>query len=256
MNFPPSGNNGSTAVVIGGVLFGVIGVVGVVTTVLFETQFLDFGPRFLDGESAERRPHLILGAVVATYSLVFLIMRGYDVAVLRAVVGSGEPTAPPFRFGVVRDGISATVILLCYFVPSLALGTIGLVLRRPTGQGLHGVLNTVGALSLLFGLFALIVAAYLIPAATALFATRRSIRAAFDRSALRACVATEDYAAGWMIANLFRLLLLPVTIALQALLIGFFLRFYLRVSVQHMYGQSISNAIKTDTASHRDATAS
>ncbi len=107
-----------------------------------------------------------------------------------------------------------------------------------------------GAVTLLLGLFALIVAAYLLPAATALFATRRSIRAAFDHVALRSCVVTEDYVVGWVIAGLLRIVLLPITIALQTLLIGFFLRFYLRVSVQYLYGLSVSNAFETETGHH------
>lgn len=246
LNFPPSGEHGSKAVVVGGVLFGLLAVVIAVASFFIETQFLDSGMRSLEGaESAWRQILPVLGVVVVCYSVVSLFLRGYDVAVLRTVVSDSDPTAPAFHLGAVFDGVRAVGILLCYVVPSLVLGFIGLSLRQPTSAGVSWIHNAMGAFALLFGLFALVVAAYLVPAATALFAARQSVWAAFDRSALCACVATEDYAVGWVVAALLRILLLPIAIALQGLLIGLFLRFYLRVSAQHLYGLSVSNALES-----------
>lgn len=246
LNFPPSGEHGSKAIVVGGVLFGLLAVVIAVASFLIETQVLDAGLRSLEGgtERAWRRLRPILGGAAVCYAVVSLFLRGYDVAVLRAVVGSDAPTAPAFRLGAVFDGLKAVGILLGYVVPAIVLIAVGLFLRQPAEQVvLHWIPNTIGAFAVLFGLFALIAAAYLVPAATALFASQRSMRAAFDPSALRACIATEDYAVGWVVAGLLRILLLPITIVLQSLLIGFFLRFYLRVSAQHLYGLSVSNAL-------------
>lgn len=247
LNFPPSGEHGSRAVVIGGVLLGLLAAVSAVTMLLIETQFLSGDtPSFDAGNEAPGvRIYLVLGVAAACYSVVFLLLRGYDVAVLRAILDGRDSTAPAFRPGVVSDGVKAVGILLCYFVPSVVLGAVGLFLRRPTDLAvLSWIPNAVGAVVFLFGLFALVVAAYLVPAATALFATRRSIWGAFDHSAIRNCVVTEDYAVGWMLAVVVRIFLLPITIALQSVLIGFFLRFYLRVSVQHLYGLSVSNALE------------
>lgn len=215
--------------------------------IFIETQFLSGDtPSFDAGnEAAWNRIFPVLGVAAACYSVVFLFLRGYDVAVLRATLDGSDPTAPAFRPSVVSDGVKAVGILLCYFVPSVVLGAVGLFLRRPADQAvLSWIPNAVGAVVFLFGLFAIVVAAYLVPAATALFATRRSIRVAFDHSAIRNCVVTEDYAVGWTLAVVVRILLFPITIALQSVLIGFFLRFYLRISVQHLYGLSVSNALE------------
>lgn len=247
LNFPPSGEHGSKSVVVGGVLFGLLAVVSVVASFFIEAQFSGVGMGSLDGgsETAWDRIVPVLGVVVVCYSVVFFLLRGYDVAVLRAVVSDSEPTAPAFRPGVVTDGVKAVGILLCYFVPSIVLGAVGLLLRQPADQtALSWIPNVAGAFAFLLGLFAFVAAAYLVPAATALFASQRSIRAAFDHSAIRSCVVTEDYAVGWMLAALVRILLLPVTIALQSVLVGFFLQFYLRVSVQHLYGLAVSNALE------------
>lgn len=243
LNFPPSGKHGSRAVVIGGALLGLLTVVVGVASFLIGRRLSETGIQDLSAVDVWAHLPVILGVFVCCFC-VWLLVGGYFVAVLRVVVGDAEPTPPAFRPRVVVDGVKAAVILGCYLVPAVVLGGVGLVFQQPACQTkLCWLPSAVGAFAFLFGLFALVGAAYLVPAATALFATRRSVWAAFDRSALWNCVISEDYAVGWVFATVIQIVLFPVTIVLQTVLVGFFLQFYLLVSVQHVYGLSVANAL-------------
>lgn len=247
LNYPPSGKHGSKAVIVGGLFFIVLAVASVVSQYL-----LDRGvSTTLTAIGAVRQTvttedvSFILVAVAGLYLCVHLVFRGYYVAVLRAVAGVTDPVAPPFRNSrLLTDGIKSGVILLGYLVPALVLGGFGLLVRRSSAPDTQSViLNTVGAFAFLLGLFALIAAAYLVPAATTLFAQQDSLRAAFELSTVRTCVFTEDYAVGWVVAGVVRIVCVPIAVLLELVLVGFFVRFYVLVSIQHLYAMAVTNAL-------------
>lgn len=184
-------------------------------------------------------------AVTVPFLCIHIVLRGHYVAVLRASTGETDPVAPPFS-GVQSaiDGVKSIVILFVYFLPALVLSGFGLSIQLVSNSGMGGILlNTVGAFAFLFGLFAFIAAVYLAPAAITLFAHKNSLQAAFDRSTVRTCALSEDYAVGWLLAKLVLLVFTPIAILLQIVLVGFSLRFYLHISVNHMYAMAVTNAL-------------
>ncbi|MFC6962101.1 DUF4013 domain-containing protein [Halocatena marina] len=246
LNYPPSGKHGSRAVVVGGLFFAVLAVAIVTSGYLLSRELSAEFPTSEATEQALMTDELfvILIAVALFYLSIHLLVRGYYVAVLRTVVGVANPVAPRFRIRALVDGIKSALILFGYLVPALVLGGLGLFIRRPsTPETENAVINTVGAFAFLLGLFALIAAAYLVPAATALFAQQNSVRAAFEFSRVRTCVFTEDYAVGWVFAGVMRLIVVPIAILLEFILVGFFLRFYLHVSIQHLYAIAVTSAL-------------
>lgn len=248
LNYPPSGKHGSNAVIVGGLFFVVLAVASVASQ-----YFLDRGTSTASAMDVMRQSTitentsiiLVVVAVASFYLCIHLVFRGYYVSVLRAVAGVSDPVAPPFRgTQLLTDGIKSGAILLGYLVPSLLLWVFGLFVRQSsTPDAQSTILNTIGAFAFLLGLFALIAAAYLVPAATTLFAKQNSIRAAFELSTVRTCVFTEDYAVGWVVAGVIRIVFTPIAILLEFVLVGFFVRFYVLVSIQHLYALAVTNAL-------------
>jgi hypothetical protein len=247
LNYPPSGKHGSRAVFVGGLFFVVLTVVGVASWYLLAgdppVALVPVGVVTLWLFSEKISVALVV--VVIFFLSIHIVFRGYYVAVLRASTGVTDPVAPPFRsVQLVIDGIKSAAILIAYFVPSVVLGGFGLFIRQLSGSGSVGtVINTIGAFTFLIGLFAFIAGAYLVPAATTLFARRNSLRAAFEFSTVYACIFTEDYAVGWLLSTLMLIVFTPIVILLQLVFVGFFLRFYLRVSVQHVYASAVTSAL-------------
>jgi hypothetical protein len=247
LNYPPSGEHGSRAVFVGGLCFTILTVIGFVSWYLLQGEpsvvFISVGVAALWLASEDVSIALI---VVTISSLcVQIVLRGYYVAVLRASTGEINPVAPSFRGRqIVTDGIKSVIILFVYFFPVVMLGSFGLSIQLLSDPGTGAtVINTVGAFAFLFGLFAFIASAYLVPAAITLFARKNSLRAAFDLSTVRDCVLTEDYAVGWVLATLMLLVFTPITLLLQFVLVGFFLQFYLHVSVYTMYALAVTSAL-------------
>lgn len=249
LNYPPSGKHGSNAVIVGGLFFIALAVVSVVSQYFLDrgtaTAFTAIDVMKRSAITEDSSIILVAVAVAGFYLCVHLVFRGYYVAVLRTVAGVSEPVAPPFRgTRLLTDGIKSGVILLGYLAPTLVLGGFGLFVRRSSTPDAQSViLNTVGAFAFLLGLFALIIAAYLVPAATTLFAQQNSLRAAFELSTVRTCVFTEDYAVGWIVAGVVRIVFVPIAILLELVLVGFFVRFYVLVSIQHLYAMAVTNAL-------------
>jgi hypothetical protein len=257
LNYPPSGEHGSRAVLVGGLLFVVLTAVGVVSWLLLEgdpsVAFVPVGVVAL--WFSLEKVTLALVAVTIPFLCIHIVFRGYYVAVLRAS-SEVDPAAPPFPgIQVVIDGIKYVVVLFIYFLPAVVLGGFGLSIQIVSSPGVGGTLiNTVGAFAFLFGLFAFIAAAYLVPAAITLFARESSLRAAFGLSTVRTCALTEDYAVGWVLATLMLLVFTPIAVLLDVLLVGFFLRFYLRVSVNHVYALAVANALDLVEHEHNTTT--
>ena len=247
LNYPPSGEHGSRAVLVGGLLFVVLTAVGIVSWSLLRGD----PPVVLVPVSVAAQwfsstdVTVALIAVTVISFCIRIVLRGYYVTVLRASTGETDPVAPPFS-GVqsVVNGVIYIVVLFVYFLPAVLLCGFGLSIQLVSSPEMRGTLiNTVGAFAFLFGLFAFIAAAYLVPAAITLFAHENSIRAAFDRSTVHTCVLSEDYAVGWLLAKLMLFVLTPIAILLQVVLVGFFLRFYLHVSVYTVYALAVTSAL-------------
>jgi hypothetical protein len=247
LNYPPSGEHGSRAVLVGGICFTILTVIGFVSWYLLQGEpsvaFIPVGVAALWLASEDVSVALI--AVTISYLCVQIVLWGYYVSVLRASTGEIDPIAPSFRgIQTVTDGIKSVIILFVYFFPVVMLGSFGLSIQLLSSPGTGTtVINTVGAFAFLFGLFTSIASAYLVPAAITLFARENSLRAAFDLSTIRACVLTEDYAVGWVLATLMLLVFTPITLLLQFVLVGVFLRFYLNVSVYNVYARAVTSAL-------------
>lgn len=247
LNYPPSGEHGSKAVLVGGFLFILLTAVGIVAWSLLEGDpsvvFVPLGVAALWFSLENITVALI--TVTVLFFCIRIVLWGYYVAVLRASTGEIDPVAPSFS-GIrnVIDGIKSIAVSFVYFFPAVVLSGFGLSIQLVSSPGARGTLiNTLGAFAFLFGLFAFIVAAYLVPAAITLFARKDSLRAAFDLSTVGTCVLTEDYAVGWLLAKLMLLVFTPIAILLQIVIVGFFLRFYLHTSVNHIYATAVTNAL-------------
>lgn len=256
LNYPPSGEHGSKAVLVGGFLFILLTAVGIVAWSLLEGDpsvvFVPLGVAALWFSLENITVALI--TVTVLFFCIRIVLWGYYVAVLRASTGEIDPVAPSFS-GIrnVIDGIKSIAVSFVYFFPAVVLSGFGLSIQLVSSPGARGTLiNTLGAFAFLFGLFAFIVAAYLVPAAITLFARKDSLRAAFDLSTVGTCVLTEDYAVGWLLAKLMLLVFTPIAILLQIVIVGFFLRFYLHTSVNHIYATAVTNALDL---TERDTTA-
>ncbi|WP_254545203.1 DUF4013 domain-containing protein [Halomarina pelagica] len=172
--------------------------------------------------------------------------RGYAVAVAREVAGAPSPVAPSIRaFVRLGDAARSVGVLLAYLLPALSLGGLAaLTVTIDAGGDLDVVVETVGALALLLGLLAGLLAAYLVPVAMVRFAHEGGIRAAFDLSAVRAAAFTEDYVVGWAMAAGVVVVLVPLALLLYALfLVGVVVHFHLNVTVRYLLARSASAAL-------------
>lgn len=226
LNYPSSGAHGARAVVrstIPSVIAGIVTAALLVGEASQTAVFGGFGILFL------------IGVIVA---------RGYYVSVLGAVSGPVED-APPFRvIGSLVNGVLALLVLLAYLLPGSLLCAFGYYAGELSDPGSSGVvIETVSALIFLFGLFVLLAAFYLLPAATTVFSAYGSVRKAFDRSKILTCALSEEYAFGWTFAVAVQLVLVPLTVLFWGILIGFFVLFYVRVSAHYLYARAVTNAL-------------
>ena len=231
LNYPTDGDHGSAALLLGGVL----------TLVLASAEVVAV---FAAGERS-----LALGAAaLAAFLVVRLLLRGQYVAVLGAVAGRRAPVAPRFRgWSRVTDGLGSGLLFVVYLLPAgLLLGggvyTGRLELAGPTATAV----GTAGGLALLAGIFALLGAAYALPAAATLYATEGRLRSALALRRVGRAVLTEDYAVGWLVAALTLLVLWPIAYLAQFLLVGAFFRFYLNTAVRYIHGRAVGDALGLD----------
>ncbi|WP_255149417.1 DUF4013 domain-containing protein [Halorarius halobius] len=232
LDYPTSGDHGSTALLAGSglLLLGVL-VAGAGT----------FAP-----------PAVATAALVAGF-LVQLPVRGYYVRVLRATAAESEPTAPSFGAParLLRDGVVAVVVGVAYLLPAGLLfavaagGNLVAAVRDPTAidPATVAAAETVGGLAALFGLFALLAAAYLVPAAVTMYAHEGRVGAAFGLRRIVDAVLSEDYAVGWLLTTLLQFLFLPVAVLFYSLLIGFVFQFLLGVAVRYVWGSAVGSAL-------------
>ncbi len=186
----------------------------------------------------------VLVVLVLGQLLVYLLTRGYFVAVLRRLL-AGESSPPVFSPAMVLDGAKATLITIAYLLPGTVAIVVAVTLRsEQPASSLGAFTNAIGSMLVLCGLFWTLIAIYLLPAALALFAQAGTLNAAFAWRALVPCVTTEDYAVGRIGGAFVRLCLLPVALVLQLVFVGFFFRFYVHVSGYYLYGRAIAVALE------------
>lgn len=191
-------------------------------------------------------------AVLAVVPTVLLV--GYAVAVVRATAESDGDSASlrsdaPPRFGDVRalaaDGVRALVVAVGYLlVPAVALAVT--VRGAAAGSGPAGL----GATVFLFGasttvLLVSLAFAYLLPAALAGVARRRSVSGGFDRGRLRKFAGDGGYFVGWISALLVAGTALAVLGSLAALgrpgeVAALALSFYALVAVARLVGRGVA----------------
>ncbi|MFC7154278.1 DUF4013 domain-containing protein [Halomarina halobia] len=195
---------------------------------------------------------LTLAAALALSVVLSLVVRtmfrGHAVGVAREVAGEPRPVAPSVRAFVRADAVRSLGVVVAYLLPALALvGLAALTVAIDAGEGLGAVVDTVGALSLLFGLLAGLLATYLVPVATVRFAQEGDVRAAFDLSAVRAAAFTEDYVVGWAMAAGVVVVLVPIALLLYALLlVGVVVHFHLNVVTRYLLARAASAALADD----------
>lgn len=248
LTFPPSGRRGPVSVLIGGVLvflrWGLLGVAATVASVAVTA----------DGAATSVAGGALL-VVAVPLALVELALRGYRIRALRATATDPDADAPGFgRVGALyRDGLLGTGVTVAYALPGVVLLAVAAVgidavpAMAPTPPSLaDAAARNLAGLALLFGLLALVGAAYLLPAAAASAAVDRSLRSAFRRRVLAGAF-SEDYAVGWMAAGLLALVVFPALVAASALVVlplvaVPFGSFHVAVAIRHMYGAGFGAA--------------
>jgi hypothetical protein len=201
--------------------------------------------------------------------LPLFVLRGYYVAVI-AGGANREPGAPSIvRWGaLLSNGVKSVLVSVGYALPAvllLVLGVAALVALVPPevadpgtspaavesstsdarALGVLAVLVPGSLLLLGYGLLY----AYLRPAALAVFAVTGSLREAFRLGRVRSVAGTGDYAVGWLLAGLVLVVGGVFVLPLSALLVGFFLLFYLQVVAHSLYGRAASDVLVPDPGS-------
>ncbi|WP_167599485.1 DUF4013 domain-containing protein [Halorussus marinus] len=148
-----------------------------------------------------------LGALAVLAVPAVVLLAGYALAVIRTTAqGAAEPPAFADLRTLARDGARALAVAVGYLlVPGLALGV------TLDGAAAAGRPETPATSVFVFGagtalLFVSAGLAYLLPAALAATAERRSLRGALDSSALRTGATDGGYFVAWT----FALILLAV----------------------------------------------
>jgi hypothetical protein len=194
---------------------------------------------------------ILIGGVLSILSILLIpafIVSGYLVRVLRSAI-AGEAAAPTFgEWGeLFVDGLKAFVIAFVYGLVPAVVGFVlvgGSVIATFSTESGAGLLGGVG---LLFGLAVSVVlglaAWYLIPAATANFATTGRLSAGFDIGALRPVVTSKRYATGWLLALGVIVLAAIVAGMLNVIpvlgtIVGVFVSFAASVVAYHIIGRT------------------
>lgn len=224
VTFPTSGDDGVGAVLIAGGLL----LLALLLTVM--SVFLLFLP--------------VIAAVA-----FHLLVRGYYVRVLRWTTRQPAADAPPFDdWGdLLTDGLTAAVIALVYWLPAIGVFVLAAIVAGlssiPEPGAAVDALSTVTGLLVLAGGLYLLVVLYLLPAAVANFAYHDEFGAAFQVRELAGGVLTEDYAVRWVFTLVYQVVLWPFVLLFYLLLLGFFLRAHVSISVRRVYGQGVRDGL-------------
>lgn len=228
VEYPARGEDAPTTILVGGLLPLLALLVGVVGLVLAVA---------------------VIGLAVLPLAVVpGLVLRGYYVAVLRAVV-SGEPDPPRFRNWrrLFADGLRHFGITVVYAIPLFVLFGLFLVVIAAAGEVASDAAEVAVTLAAVTagGLAAcyLLAFAYVQPLAIANFAREERLGAAFDLGTIRAAGLSKAYALAWLLAALVWVVGGALEGTLSIVLIGFFVGFYADVARYALYGRGLRAAL-------------
>lgn len=234
LGYPTRPPRGGRAVLVGGTLLLVVGVLGGVASLEWA-----------------------LAPVALLAVPPWLLVRGYYVRTIRATLGRKHPTPPGFG-GVgrlLRDGVAALVVAVGYLFPPTAIlaplvyarsqdaDLVALLLGEGAPAAITTAATAVAGVAALLAIFVLIGALYALPVAVASYAASGRLRAAFDLRTVASGAATEDYVVTWGVSLLLQVLLLPVAYLLKPILVGFYLHFLVAVAIRYCYGQGVGAAL-------------
>ncbi|TVT95253.1 DUF4013 domain-containing protein [Haloferax volcanii] len=195
----------------------------------------------------------IIGGVLWLLSvLIFpgIILQGYFVRAMRAAA-NGERAAPSFTdWGeLFVDGLKLFVVTFVWalvaLVPAILLSVIiGIgtftVSEAATGSAAASSAGGVGLgiASLVLGLLA----AYIGPAAGANFAIEGNLGAGFDVRTILSGAFTGEYAVAWLLALVVTVVLGFIGGLLSAIVVGFFVLFYVQVMTYYLWARGFADA--------------
>ncbi|GGL53267.1 DUF4013 domain-containing protein [Halocalculus aciditolerans] len=213
LNYPREGDDWLTKILIGG------GLQWVAAFIVFVSVFLMFvGIGFLT----------IWFAVVPG-----IVLAGYTLDVARSVLDS-DPEMPAFEDWqrLFVDGLKVFLVGIVYGLPLLVLGLVFLAVAVLGGRADVGALVIVVFFLVAFA-YSLAVT-YVFPVSLVNMAREDDVAAAFDFAVLSDVALDGDYAVGWLLAVVVKLLGGVVNSILGAVVVGFLLvplvQFYTRVS--------------------------
>lgn len=204
---------------------------------------------------------LLIAALLSATSIFFLLLplfvaiafyvlvRGYYVRVMRWTTRQPDADAPPFDdWGdLLKDGVQAALIAMFYWIPALGLFALAILVAGLSGIPEPGAvvdaLSTVTGLLVLAGGLYLVGILYLLPAAVANFAYHDDFNAAFQVRELVGAVLTEDYAVRWVFSMVYQIVAWPFVLLLYLLLVGFFARAHVGISVRRVYGHGLRDGL-------------
>ncbi|ELZ54821.1 MULTISPECIES: DUF4013 domain-containing protein [unclassified Haloferax] len=202
----------------------------------------------------------IIGGVLWLLSvLIFpgIILQGYFVRAMRAAA-NGEQAAPSFTdWGeLFVDGLKLFVVTFVWalvaIVPAILLSVIiGIgtftVSEAATGSAAASSAGGVGLgiASLVLGLLVFVLgllAAYIGPAAGANFAIEGNLGAGFDVRTILSGAFTGEYAVAWLLALVVTVVLGFIGGLLSAIVVGFFVLFYVQVMTYYLWARGFADA--------------
>ncbi|ELK56291.1 MULTISPECIES: DUF4013 domain-containing protein [Haloferax] len=202
----------------------------------------------------------IIGGVLWLLSvLIFpgIILQGYFVRAMRAAA-NGERAAPSFTdWGeLFVDGLKLFVVTFVWalvaIVPAILLSVIiGIgtftVSEAATGSAAASSAGGVGLgiASLVLGLLVFVLgllAAYIGPAAGANFAIEGNLGAGFDVRTILSGAFTGEYAVAWLLALVVTVVLGFIGGLLSAIVVGFFVLFYVQVMTYYLWARGFADA--------------
>jgi hypothetical protein len=203
---------------------------------------------------------LILVSLVPLVNLITgLVLNGYQMRAMRA--GARDDPHPPTFDDVgdlLMDGLRFVAVALVYTVPSIlvvAVGIAAVLFTVPLGTAAAGaggvggdaLLGGTGLLAtgvLLVSLVVAVVPFYFLPAALVGVATRESIGAAFELSAVATVAFSTEYLVGMVVALALVTVVGTVVQLLVLVLVGIPLVFCFQVALGHFLGRVVDRAAR------------
>lgn len=198
---------------------------------------------------------------------VGVLWTGYFVRVARDTFAGG--TEPPALgdWGVVRDGVWGTLVVVAYLIPMVVLSVLGsglvfvVVFGAGVGvdRGFEAAAATAGVLGVVVMLLLFLVVlgyglvvAYLLPVSLVAYADEGRVGAAFSLDTLVTVGTDGEYAGAWAVTVGVYLVAGMVVSALTAILVGYMLLplmpllyFYLGTAGFHMFARAYADATGT-----------